>query len=392
MIIKRNIEDEVRLLSREFPVVALLGPRQSGKTTLSKLVFPGHRFVTLEDPDQREYATRDPRGFLNKYDRNVIIDEIQHCPELFSYLQGIVDRDQEMGSFIITGSQNYLMNEKISQSLAGRVGIATILPFSCAEIDNYQQSYTADELIFKGTYPPVHDRGIRPVSFYSSYVDTNLERDVRKISQITDFSRFIRFIQLLAGRTGQLLNKNSLAVEAGISHTTVEKWISVLETSYIVFRLQPWYVNFNKRLVKQPKLYFYDTGLVCYLLGMRKINEITSHYLRGNIFENLIIGDLLKENTNRGNQFNFWFWRDNHNNEIDLLIESGNRTIAIEIKSGETIREEFLKNLRFWSTLTNSPSREFFLVYGGETSMIYHNCNILGWKASKETLIKLESQ
>lgn len=386
MIVKRSIENEIIALSREFPIVALLGPRQSGKTTLSKMVFPGYRFVTLEDPDERDYATTDPRGFLRKYDNRVIIDEIQYCPGLFSYLQGIVDEAKEMGSFIITGSQNYLMNEKISQSLAGRVGIAVVLPFSYDELKSYGKNYTANELMFKGHYPPVYDRNIRPVTFYATYVSTYLERDVRKISQITDFSRFTRFIQLLAGRTGQLLNKNSLSIEVGISHTTVEKWISVLETAYIVFRLEPWFVNFNKRLVKQPKIYFYDTGLVSYLLGIRNEKEIFSNYLRGNLFENFIISELMKENFNRGQNYKFWFWRDNHNNEIDLLIDTGIRNIAVEIKSGETFRNDFLKNLKLWVSITESAPKDLYIIFGGDKSMTFENFNILQWQDSVQLL------
>lgn len=389
MFIKRNITKELKILSNEFPVVAILGPRQSGKTTLSGKVFPNHRYVTLEDPDEREFATLDPKGFLNKYNREVIIDEIQYCPELFSYMQGIVDNQKETGSFIITGSENYLMNEKISQSLAGRVGLATLLPFSYTELKAYRKSYTANDLMFAGFYPPIYSRNIRPASFYSTYVNTYLERDVRKISQITDFSRFIRFLKLLAGRTGQLLNKNALAIEAGISHTTIEKWLSVLETAYIIFRLQPWFKNFNKRVVKQPKVYFYDTGLVSYLLGMRNKHEIETHYLRGNLFENFIISELIKENFNRGQMFGFWFWRDNHNNEIDLIIETGEEILAIEIKSGETFRSDFIKSLTQWSRLTNTPVKNLFVVYGGNNSMTFKDINILKWKNAASILESL---
>jgi predicted AAA+ superfamily ATPase len=386
MFINRKISKELKTLSREFPIVAVLGPRQSGKTTLTQKLFPDHQFVTLEDPDMREFATLDPRGFLNKYNRNVIIDEIQYCPELFSYLQGIVDQQRSTGSFIITGSENYLMSEKISQSLAGRVGLAILLPFSYTELKAYKKNYTADDLMFTGFYPPVYNRKIRPASFYSTYVNTYLERDVRKISQITDFSRFTRFLKLLAGRTGQLLNKNALSIEAGISHTTVEKWLSVLEAAYIVFRLQPWFVNFNKRIVKQPKIYFYDTGLASYLLGLRNNHEIATHYLRGNLFENFIISELFKENFNRGQNFRFWFWRDNHNNEIDLIIETGKQHLAVEIKSGETFRNDFVKSLSLWSRLSNTPAKDLFIFYGGDKSMLFQDINILEWKNASSIL------
>jgi predicted AAA+ superfamily ATPase len=266
------------------------------------------------------------------------------------------------------------------------VGLAILLPFSYTELKAYKKNYTADDLMFTGFYPPVYSRNIRPAAFYSTYVNTYLERDVRKISQITDFSRFTRFLKLLAGRTGQLLNKNALSIEAGISHTTVEKWLSVLEAAYIVFRLQPWFVNFNKRIVKQPKIYFYDTGLASYLLGLRNIHEIATHYLRGNLFENFIISELFKENFNRGQNFRFWFWRDNHNNEIDLIIETGKQHRAVEIKSGETFRNDFVKSLSLWSRLSNTPAKDLFIIYGGDKSMLFQDINILEWKNASSIL------
>lgn len=387
MLIPRTIASEVHALAREFPIVAILGARQSGKTTLSKLCFPEYQYVTLEDPDERNFASTDPRGFLNRYPRHVIFDEAQRCPDLFSYLHGRVDQQKEMGSFILTGSHNYLLNEKISQSLAGRVGIAVVTPFSFAEINHFNDTYSVNELMFRGHYPPVYDRNIRPVAFYANYVNTYLERDVRSISDITDYSRFVKFLQLLAGRTGQLLNKNELAVETGISHTTVEKWISVLETAFLVFRLQPWYVNFNKRLVKQPKVYFYDTGLVLYLLGIRNEKEIATMYLRGHLFENLIISELVKTNLNYGLNYRFWFWRDNHKNEIDLLIETGSKTLGIEIKSGETFRNEFLKPLIFWKALSQSRANHLYLIYGGNKNLIFNDMYIEGWKNSFRILL-----
>ncbi|MEZ5084579.1 MAG: ATP-binding protein [Bacteroidales bacterium] len=367
-------------------MIAILGPRQSGKSTLSKLVFPNHHYVSLEDPDEREFATLDPRGFFNKYNEKVIIDEIQYCPDLFSYLQTLADEKKATGNFIITGSQNYLLNEKISQSLSGRVGIATLLPFSLNELSQYKKQYNSNELMFTGQYPPIFDREIRPVSFYATYVNTYLERDIPSISQITDFSRFTRFVQLLAGRTGQLLNKNALAIEAGISHTTIEKWISVLETAYIIYRLEPWFESFNKRIVKQPKLYFYDTGLVCYLLGIRNQAEVPLHYLRGNLFENLIISELIKMNINRGHHYKFLFWRDNHQNEIDLIINKGIDKLAIEIKSGETFRNDFIKALKNWSSLSGTKSENLYLVYGGKKNMVYNEINVLGWNETPNIL------
>lgn len=378
-MVPRHIQKEVLQLAKEFPVVALLGPRQSGKTTLSKMLFPDYVYVSLEDPDNRDRAKTDPRGFFNTYNQHVIIDEIQYVPELFSYIQGLADEAFIPARFIITGSQNYLMSEKISQSLAGRVGIATILPFSLRELSAFfsNEKPSTDQIMFNGSYPSVFDRNIRPDSFYATYVSTYLERDVRMLSNISDFGRFNTFIRLLAGRTGQLLNKNELSVEAGISHNTVENWISVLEAAYVVFRLKPWFKNFNKRLVKQPKLYFYDTGLVCYLLGLRDAMSVSSHYYRGHLFENLIISDIVKENQNSGNRYGVWFWRDNHKKEIDLIIDRGQQAQAIEIKSGDTFRAEFLDALLYWRALTGVPKKDLYLVYSGEKTMEYMGVRVL---------------
>lgn len=385
-MITRDINDEVLLLAREFPVVAILGPRQSGKTTLSRSLFSSYQYVSLENPDSRDYATADPRGFLSRYKKFVIIDEIQYCPELFSYLQEKVDMEKETGRFIITGSQNYLMVEKISQSLAGRVGIATLLPFSLNETKHYINKPDADHLIVQGSYPPVYDRNIRPASFYATYLSTYIERDVRSVLNITDYSRFTKFLRLLAGRCGQLLNKNEIAVEAGISHTTVENWISVLETSYIVFRLQPWFKNFNKRIVKQPKLYFYDTGLVSYLLGLKEPNDVSNFYMRGPLFENMVISNFFKENFNCGFNINYWFWRDNHKKEIDLLIDKGSIVKPIEIKSGETFKSDQLSGLKYWCSLSGTKPEDAFLIYGGIENMNFKGINIVSWTLSDEIL------
>ena len=298
----------------------------------------------------------------------------------------MADSEKETGRFIITGSQNYLMVEKISQSLAGRVGIATLLPFSFNELKNFTNRFDPDEYMVRGSYPPVYDRNIRPSSFYATYLSTYLERDVRSILQITDYSRFTKFLRLLAGRCGQLLNKNEIAVEAGISHTTIENWISVLETSYVVFRLQPWYKNFNKRIVKQPKLYFYDIGLVCYLLGLKDASDISSFYLRGNLFENMIISNFFKENFNHGLNYYYWFWRDNHKKEIDLLVDRGSIVNPIEIKSGETFRSDQLSALNYWCSLSGTKPDNAFLIYGGGENIIFKGINIISWKLSDTIL------
>ncbi len=387
-MIRRNIEKEVILLAKEFPVIVINGPRQSGKTTLSQYTFPNHQYVSLEDPDNREFALDDPRGFLNKYDDNVIIDEAQHAPELFSYLQLKADESQKMGKFILTGSQNYLLLEKISQSLAGRVGIVTLLPFSINELESAfpKLQNNSNKYIYTGSYPPVYDRGIRPASFYSAYINTYVERDLRKVFNITDLSRFKKMIKLLAGRVGQLLNKQELAVETGVTHVTIEKWISILEASYIVFRLQPWFRNFNKRIVKQPKIYFYDTGLAAHLLGLRDENDLALHYSRGHLFENMVITEFVKENFNFAHGYNLYFWRDNHKKEIDLIIDIGSKAAGIEIKSSATFRKEFLSTLKYWGTLSNTPPEKLVLIYDGIKEINFLGINIRRWNSTNEIL------
>ncbi len=380
MYIKRKIEKEVRQLAREFPIVAILGPRQSGKTTLAKYIFKKYKYVSLEDPDMRNLAIEDPRGFLFQYNKKVIIDEIQRAPELFSYLQTHTDELKETGSFVLTGSQNYLLMENISQSLAGRVGLATLLPFSAEEVTEYNSKLTLEELMFTGFYPRIYDQNIRPSSFYKSYLSTYIEKDIRLIKNIVDYDSFYKFIKIMAGRTGQVLNTLAISNECDISHNTVKEWLSVLETSYITYKLKPFYKNYNKRLIKNSKIYFYDTGFVCYLLGIKNIENLNTHYGKGNIFETFVVSDFIKNNFNKGESRDFYFWRDSQKKEIDLIIDDGINLKGIEIKSGRTVKDDFFKGLGYWNALSKNDPKNSYLIYAGESEHKRKNINIVNWK------------
>ena len=380
MYIKRKIEKEVRQLAREFPIVAILGPRQSGKTTLAKYIFKKYKYVSLEDPDMRNLAIEDPRGFLFQYNKKVIIDEIQRAPELFSYLQTHTDELKETGSFVLTGSQNYLLMENISQSLAGRVGLATLLPFSAEEVTEYNSKLTLEELMFTGFYPRIYDQNIRPSSFYKSYLSTYIEKDIRLIKNIVDYDSFYKFIKIMAGRTGQVLNTLAISNECDISHNTVKEWLSVLETSYITYKLKPFYKNYNKRLIKNSKIYFYDTGFVCYLLGIKNIENLNTHYGKGNIFETFVVSDFIKNNFNKGESRDFYFWRDSQKKEIDLIVDDGINLKGIEIKSGRTVKDDFFKGLGYWNALSKNDPKNSYLIYAGESEHKRKNINIVNWK------------
>ncbi len=382
-MINRKIIKEIKILAKEFPIVAIMGPRQSGKTTIAKHIFKKHKYVSLEDHDKRRMAINDPRGFLKQYNKNVIIDEAQRAPEFFSYLQTHIDDVKTSGSFILTGSQNYLLMENITQSLAGRVGLVTLFPLSLEELPTENKG-DIFKTIFNGFYPRIFDQKIRPSSFYKTYLNTYLEKDIRLIKNISDYNLFLKFLKLLAGRSGQILNIQTVADDVGIASKTVESWLSVLETSFIIYRLRPYYKNYNKRIVKHSKLFFYDVGLVCYLLGIKKAEELESYYQFGNLFENFIISDLIKYSYNHGELTDFYFWKDNHNNEIDLLMESGNKIKVIEIKSAQTFREEFLKNMSKFIKLEKKKKVEQFLLYSGDENLTYKKTKIIAWDNLKD--------
>jgi uncharacterized protein len=379
-MIKRILQEKIVLLSEKYPVVSVTGPRQSGKTTLIKSMFPDYNYKSLEEPDTLLFARTDPRKFLISGDK-MIIDEIQRSPDLFSYIQTITDSTNRNGQFIISGSQSFLLNQHISQSLAGRVGILNLLPLSLPELQHYGIYFENYEtLIFQGFYPRLYDRKIQPVDFYPNYVQTFIERDVRLLQNIHDLSLFIRFLKLCAGRTGQLLNLSSLANDCGISVNTAKSWISVLETSFIVFLLQPHYKNFNKRLIRMPKLYFFDTGLASSLLEIKSETQMASHYLKGFLFENFIISEFMKNRFNHGFRSNCYFWKDNKGNEVDCIIENAEKLVPVEIKSGSTFNQDFFKNIAYWNKISQNSSENSFVVYGGITSYQTKDGQLLGWK------------
>ncbi|MHB1646820.1 MAG: ATP-binding protein [Candidatus Acididesulfobacter diazotrophicus] len=344
-MIKRIIGDVLKNLANQYPVVTITGPRQSGKTTLIKNVFADKQYVNLESPDIRQFAVNDPKGFLAQYN-NAILDEIQRAPELLSYIQPIVDKNKEQGQFIITGSQQFEVLNNISQSLAGRTALLKLLPFSISEIKNIVDVSLTDKLIYTGFYPRIYDMNLDPHQAIGDYIVTYVERDIRQLISIKDLNLFEKFLKLCAGRIGQLLNFQGLANDVGVSHTTVRSWVSILEASYIIFLLPPWYNNFSKRLVKSPKLYFYDVGLASYLLGIENEKQVFRDPLRGNLFENLVVAEVLKYRFNKGKKSNLYFYRDSTGLEIDLIYEAGRNVYPIEIKSGATISEDFFKNLK----------------------------------------------
>ena len=376
-MIERTLASKVTSLAQKFQVITLTGPRQSGKTTLVRATFPDLPYVSLEEPDIRQIALTDPRGFLSNYPNGVILDEIQNTPELFSYIQRIVDENRQI-QFILTGSSNFLLMEKISQTLAGRTAVLHLLPFSLQELEPLADSY--ENLIFKGQYPRIYDRAIPPTDFYPSYIQTYVDRDVRMIKNIGDINAFIQFTQLCAGRIGQPLNYASLANDAGISPNTAKSWLSILESSYILYRLQPFHRNFNKRLVKSPKLYFYDTGVACSLLGLREQEQVNLHYMKGSLFENLILNEFIKRSFNRGENRQPYYWQDNHGKKIDCLLVNGERVTAVEIKSGKTMSTSYFENLNYWRSLAALPKNQEYVVYGGEQSMQTSAGTLISWK------------
>ena len=366
--------------AQQYPIVAITGPRQSGKTTLSRQLFPHKPYVNLEELDTRQFAHTDPRGFLAQFKEGAVLDEIQHCPELFSYLQALVDTQQKMGLFVLTGSQQFGLVSKITQSLAGRVGLLQLLPFTLAELQLANCApNTLETLLFQGLYPPIYDRQIPPTHWHNDYIMTYLERDVRQLIQVQDLRTFHLFLQMCAGRTGQLLNLSSLARDCGITHNTAKAWISVLEASYILFLLNPHHRNFNKRLTKSPKLYFYDTGLACTLLNLQNSDILRTHALRGALFETFVVSELTKGRFNQGLLSNLYFWRDQQGHEVDVLLEQNDTLIPIEIKSGTTLNADFFTGLNDWQALSKNTSH-VWLIYGGDQNQSRSTITVLSWK------------
>lgn len=366
-MIARTLQPVLLDLATRFPVVTITGPRQSGKTTLCRTAFPALKYANLEAPDVRRFALEDPRGFLAVHSGGAILDEIQRAPELLSYIQTIVDGENEPGQFILTGSQQFEVMNNISQSLAGRTALLKLLPLSLAELKQLQPPASINRHLLFGFYPRIHDKGLNPTQALSDYLETYVERDLRQLVTVKDLSLFEKFLKLCAGRVGQLLNLQSLGNDIGVSHSTVRSWLTLLEASYIVFLLQPWHANVSKRLIKSPKLYFHDVGLAAFLLGLENETQVERDPLRGNLFENMVVVEALKYRFNRGKRSNLFFYRESNGNEVDLLAESGRDLCAVEIKAGSTVNSDYFKGLRHLvKTVGSDRNISGGVIYGGD--------------------------
>lgn len=385
-MLKRDIEEKIRYTAAYYPVIAVTGPRQSGKTTLVKKMFSHLPYVSLEDPDIREVARNDPRGFLELYKGGAILDEVQHVPELFSYLQTLVDKQQKPGQYVLTGSQNFLLHEKITQSLAGRVALHTLLPLSISEAPKESDYHY---FLLKGFYPKLHVSDLRPPTFYSNYIKTYVERDVRRLLNVKDLNTFQQFLKLCAGHVGQLINYSALGNMCSISYNTAKQWISLLKASYILTTIPPYYKNISKRLVKQEKLYFYDVGLACYLLNITSYDHLYPHPLKGALFENMVMMEVIKHAYLEHKEGRIFFWRDHHQNELDLIIEN-DELIPIEIKSGKTFVDSFMKNHRYWER-THGQAKGY-IIYGGYQPLIQKGIKILPWNQLGAVLEELKDK
>jgi predicted AAA+ superfamily ATPase len=382
-MIQRLAEKTLRRYAKGFPVICITGPRQSGKTTLAKMAFPRKRYLSLEDPDIALLARSDPRGFLETWPEGLILDEAQYVPELFAYIKTMVDKNPKPGKYIITGSQQFNLMEKVTESLAGRAAFLTLLPFSVAELEAVglcgEDPY---KRMLKGLYPPLYDRKISAGDFYSAYITSYVERDLRQLVNVKDLSTFQKFIKFCAARTGGILNLSSLAADCGITHNTAKAWIGALEISGLVFLLKPYFNNFGKRLVKSPKLYFTDPGLACHLLGIRTTEQLFTSPLRGGLFESFIIAALVKNRLNRGRSPEIWFWRDNTGMEIDCLLEGSQKAFAVEIKSGKTFIEDMTGGLKHWQKMKGGSTGKWnsALIYAGSQRSDIKGIKLLPWK------------
>ncbi len=385
MFLHRQIEKTLIEHAQWYPVIYLGGPRQSGKTTLLRNLFPALPYASLEDPDVQLLATEDPRRFLNAFPNGAILDEAQRVPQLFSYLQTKVDADKSL-RFVLSGSQNFLLMEKITQSLAGRVGILNLLPFSYHEIEEEKREVRLEDAAWHGGYPALFTSPVPQEVFFNNYIQTYLERDVRTLKNVGDLSLFSRFMRLCAGRIGQPLNMSNLATDVGVAINTIKAWISVLEASYIIFMLPPYHRNFNKRLTKTPKMYFFDTGLGCHLLGIGSPVQLDTHHYLGNIVENYLIAELYKKRTNAGKKPSFWFWQDHKNNEVDLLIEEDGKTKAIEIKSSHSFNSRLLSGLKYWKNLNGDAQTQQYLVYAGQQRIELEFGQLMPWQTALDEL------
>ncbi len=381
-MIIRTVEKKLEVLATQYPVITITGPRQSGKTTLARHCFSDYHYASLEDPEVREYAHRDPRGFLGQ-SATIVIDEVQKVPELASYIQGIVDSEDNPGQFVLTGSHQFELTQTVSQSLAGRTAMIKLLPFSMAELD---EDSTVSELIYRGFYPRIIDKRLEPREALSFYVNTYVERDVREIKEIKNLRDFERFLKLCAANIGQMLNKNRFANDIGVDNKTIDSWLSVLEASYVIKLLSPHHNNFRKRVVKSPKLYFYDVGLAAHLLSIKNPDHVDTHPLKGALFENLVIMEKLKQKLNRVEPPDLYYFRDNVGNEVDLLEEEGHRIRTYEIKLSQTLSPSVFKGLDFYRKL-NPDNHRSFLIYGGSERTVRYGHECIPFASLKEASV-----
>ncbi len=375
-MITRDITEELLRSAAEYPVVTVLGPRQSGKTTLARLTFPDKPYFSLEDPDIRMAAETDPRGFLAQMQAGGILDEVQRLPALLSYLQGIVDKTRKRGLFILTGSHQPQLHEAISQSLAGRTAMLALWPFSLHELRSYEPARDPFDLIRRGFFPRLHEEAMEPRRFFNSYLQTCVERDVRALIQLRDLSQFQKFLILLAGRLGQVVNLASLGNDVGASSTSIRNWLSVLKASYIVFELPPFFENVQKRVIKSPKIFFTDVGLAAFLLGIHTAEQASRDPLRGNLYENLVIAEIVKNALNRGIRPEIYFFRDSHGNEVDLLIRENGALTPVEIKSAATFSKDFISKIEWFQTLEGSRAKAGAVLYNGEQTFNVRNVRV----------------
>ncbi len=367
-------------LAQGFPVVALTGPRQSGKTTLAKHVFPNKTYVSLENPEELEFAQKDPKRFLERFKEGAILDEVQRCPSLLSWIQGLVDERSRMGDFVLTGSSQFELVAGITQSLAGRVGRVELLPLSIQELAQaHQLPSQLNTCLLQGGYPSIYDRQVSPQDWFSNYIATYIERDVRQLIAVRDLTQFQRFVKMCAARSGQILNLAALGADCGLSASTAREWLSVLEASYLVTRIQPYYQNFGKRLVKTPKFYFLDVGLMAWLIGIRDTVTLDTHVSRGALFETFVVSELIKRQYNQGQKADLYFWRDSAGNEIDLLLETPQGLQAIEIKSGSTFASDWIKGFKVWKRNTQVNTLIPRIIYGGTDSYDREGHQVMGW-------------
>jgi predicted AAA+ superfamily ATPase len=380
-MIDRDLAPTLRSAARQAPAVTLTGPRQSGKSTLCRMVFPKHAYANLEAPDVRAFAASDPRGFLGQFSDGAVLDEIQRVPELTSYLQDVIDEHPKHGRWVLTGSQSLTMMESVSQSLAGRTTVLHLMPLARSEARRFKRHpKSIDEALFTGGYPRILDQRLAPSDWLGSYVRTYVDRDVRLISNVGDLAVFQRFVQLCASRTGQLLNLSSLALDAGIAQPTAKAWLSILEATFILFRLQPYFANIGKRLVKTPKLHFYDTGLVCWLLGIREPEQLRLHPLRGAIFESWVVSEILKHRFNRGEHAGLYFYRDRHGLEADLVVEDGQKLTVVEAKASQTPTTEVVNaGQRVTEVVADAARAKRIVVFGGDAGQKRSDSELLYW-------------